>query len=70
MKYESNVVNPSKSLYAIIIFGGIQHIYLTVALKIPARVQFFVWLFSKNKIITRNNLRRRGVLNPLKCGLC
>jgi hypothetical protein len=71
-KYESNGVYSSKSLYAIVNFRGVQPIYLPVVwdLKIPPRVQNFLWLFSQNKILTRDNLRKRGIPKPLECSLC
>jgi hypothetical protein len=71
-KYESNGVYSSKSLYAIINFRGVQPIYLPAVwdLKIPPRVQNFLWLFSQNKILTRDNLRKRGIPKPLECSLC
>jgi hypothetical protein len=39
-------------------------------LKIPPGIQVFLWLFSQNKIMTRDNLRRRGMPKPLECSLC
>jgi hypothetical protein len=29
-----------------------------------------MWLFSQNKVMTRDNLRRRGMPKPLECSLC
>jgi hypothetical protein len=71
-KYESNGVYSSKSLYAIVNFRGIQPVYLPVVwdLKIAPRVQNFLWLFSQNKILTRDNLRKRAIPKPLECILC
>lgn len=71
-QYESNGSYSSKSLYAIINFRGVQPIYLPAVwdLKIPPRIQNFLWLFSQNKIMTRDNLRKRGLPKPLECSLC
>jgi hypothetical protein len=71
-RYESNGVYSSKSLYAIVNFRGIQPVYLPAVwdLKIPPRIQNFLWLFSQNKILTRDNLRRRGIPKPLECSVC
>lgn len=68
-KYESKGVYSSKSLYAITKFKGVKPIYLPVvwSLKIPHRIQVFLWLFSQNKIMTRDNLRKRGIAKPLEC---
>jgi hypothetical protein len=65
-------VYSSKSLYAIVNFRGVQPVYLPAVwdLKIPPRIQNFLWLFSQNKILTRDNLRKRGIPKPLECSLC
>jgi hypothetical protein len=39
-------------------------------LKISPRIQIFVWLLSQNKILTRDNLRKRGISKPIECSLC
>jgi hypothetical protein len=39
-------------------------------LKIPPRVQIFLWLFPQNKIMTRNTLRCRGIPKPMECSFC
>jgi hypothetical protein len=59
-------------MYAIVNFRGIQPIYLPYVwkLKIPPRIQVFLWLFSQNKIMTRDNLRTRGMVKPLECEMC
>jgi hypothetical protein len=71
-QYESNGVYSPKSLYVVINFRGVQPVYLLVVwdLKIPPRVQIFLWLLSHNKIMTRDNLRYRGIHKPLGCELC
>jgi hypothetical protein len=71
-KYEINGIYSSKSLYAIVNFRGVQPIYLPAVwkLKIPPRVQVFLWLFTQNKIMTRYNLHRRGIPKQLECTLC
>jgi hypothetical protein len=69
---ESNGVYSSKSLYAIINFRGVKPIYLPAvwSSKIPPIVQIFLWLLSQNKVMTRDNLRKRGIPKPLECSLC
>ena len=68
----SDLVYSSRSMYAIVNFRGVRQIYLPAVwqLKIPPRVQVFLWLFSQNKIMTRDNLRARGIVKPLECELC
>ena len=71
-KYESKGVYSSKSLYAIVNFRGVQPVYLPSVweIKIPPRVQIFLWLLSQNKIMTTDNLRKRGLPKPLEYCLC
>jgi hypothetical protein len=71
-KYESKGVYSSKSLYVVINFRGIQHVFLPSVwdLKIPPRVQIFLWILFQNKIMTRDNLRHRGIQKLLGCELC
>jgi hypothetical protein len=48
-QYTSSGVYSSSSMYDIINFRGIGHVYLPAVwkLKIPPRVQVFLWIFSK-----------------------
>jgi hypothetical protein len=58
-QFESNGVYFSQSMYVLINFRGIKQSFLPAVwkLKIPPRVQVFLWLFSQNKVMTRDNLR-------------
>jgi hypothetical protein len=71
-QFESNGVYSSQSMYALVNFRGVKQIFLPAIwkLKIPPRIQVFLWLFSQNKVMTRDNLRRRGMPKPLECSLC
>ena len=53
-QYETKGACSSKSLYVIINFRGIQPLYLPAvwSIKVPPKVQGFLWLFSQNKIMT------------------
>jgi hypothetical protein len=68
---ESSGVYSSQSMYALVNFGGVKQMFLPVVwkLKIPPRIQVILWLFSQNKIMTRDNLRKRGMPKPLECSL-
>jgi hypothetical protein len=70
--YETNGVYSSKSMYALVNFRGVTPIFLPAVwgLKIPPRVQVFLWLLSLNKIMTRDNSRRRGIPKPWECSFC
>jgi hypothetical protein len=39
-------------------------------LKISPKIQIFVWLLSQIKILTGDNLRKRGISKPIECILC
>jgi hypothetical protein len=39
-------------------------------LNIPPRVQFFLWLVSKDKILTRDNLGKRRHVSDPTCLFC
>jgi hypothetical protein len=72
LQYETNGIYSSSSMYNLVNFRGVQPIYLPPVwkLKIPPRIQVFLWLFSQNKIMTRDNLRARGMAKPLECEMC
>lgn len=38
--------------------------------KVEAKCRFFFWLFLKGKILTNDNLARRGIPHSPKCNLC
>jgi hypothetical protein len=59
----------SQSLYSIINFRGVSPVYVPSVWKLtmPPRVQFFLWLLSKNKILTRDNLEKRRPLDDNTC---
>ena len=66
-QHESKGVYSSKSMYAIVNFRGVKQIFLPVvwSLRIPPRIHLFLWLFPQNKILTRDNLRKRGIPKQL-----
>ena len=68
-QYESKGVYSTEFLYAIVNFRGVQPILLPAVrkVKVPPRIQGFLWLFSQNKIMTCDNLRKRGLAKPLEC---
>jgi hypothetical protein len=61
-----------QSLYAIINHRGVKPVFVQSVwkLKIPPRVQIFLWLLSKNKLLTRTNLAKRRKLEDLSCLFC
>jgi hypothetical protein len=60
-KFEPNGVFSVKSMYVVINFRGIVsvQVHSVWKLKIPPKIQFFLWLVVHNKILTRDNLVKR-----------
>ena len=71
-KYVSKGINSSKSIYDVVNFRGVQHVYLPAvwSIRVPPRVQGFLWHFSQNKIMICDNIRKRGIAKPLECVHC
>ena len=71
-QFNSHGVYSSQSLYKVINFRGISHVFVPAvwALKVPPRVHFFPWLLSKNKVLTRDNLSIRKKIKDLTCLFC
>jgi hypothetical protein len=61
-----------QSLYKIVNFRGIQQVFVPSIwdIKIPPRVQYFLWLLSKNKVLTRDNLSKRRKVEDPTCLFC
>ena len=62
-EYDSKRIYTSKSLYAIINFRGIVPMYIPAVwkIKVPPRIQVFLWLLSHNKLMTVDNLLERRI---------
>jgi hypothetical protein len=61
-----------QSLYAVINHRGVVPVYVSAVwkLKIPPRVQIFLWLITKNKALTRDNLAKRREVTDKTCLFC
>jgi hypothetical protein len=71
-KFTSNGSYSSQSLYKIINFRGITPVRSPSIwqLKIPPRVQFFLWLLINKKVLTRDNLPKRQNVVDKTCLFC
>lgn len=71
-QFSSSGVYSSHSLYKVINFRGVQPVFEPAIWKIhvPPRLHLFLWLFSKNKILTRDNLSKRMQLDSTECLFC
>lgn len=69
---ESNGKFSVNSLYQFLSFGGVQEIHAMEwwSLPIPPKIKVFMWLLSKNKILTKDNLAHKGWLGNIKCQFC
>lgn len=58
--------------YNFLIFGGVidRRISQLWKLKIPLRIKIFMWLASKNRVLTTDTLSKRGWQEPSICALC
>lgn len=39
-------------------------------LRFPPKIHIFLWLLSHNKLMTRDNLRKRHIIKPRDCVFC
>ena len=62
----------TSSLYHVINFRGICPVFIPALwkLNVPPRVHVFLWLLSHNKIMTKDNLRKRQIFKPEECLFC
>jgi len=72
LTFNSRGTYSSQSLYKVINFRGVKSVHVPAvwSLKIPPRVHCFLWLFSKNKDLTRDNLGKRRKVNDPTCLFC
>jgi hypothetical protein len=71
-QYESKGVYSTQSLYVFINFKGVQPVYIPALWKVivPPRIQILLWLMSNNKLLTVDNLAKRGIVKPEECQFC
>jgi hypothetical protein len=62
----------SSSIYKIISFRGVVPLYIPSvwSLHVPPRIHTFLWLLSKDKLMTKDNLQKRNLNKPLDCVFC
>jgi hypothetical protein len=70
--FNSSGVYSSHSLYRVVNFRGVEPIFLPTVWKlhVPPRIHFFLWLVSKNKLLTRDNLGKRRRVDDPSCLFC
>jgi hypothetical protein len=70
--YDSAGVYSSQSMYAVINYRGMTQVYIPAVWKInvPPKIQFFLWLLAHNKLVTVDNLNKRGMPKLVQCQFC
>jgi hypothetical protein len=61
-----------QSLYDVVNFGGVKPVFIPSVwkLNVPPGIQVFLWLVSNNKILTRDNLSKRQLVQDKRCLFC
>ena len=61
-QYDSKEKYSVQSLYSVVSFRGVTPVYVPAVWKliIPPRIHIFLWLLSRNKLLTRDNLGKKG----------
>jgi len=70
--YTSHGTYSVQSLYAVINCRGVVPMFVHAIWKlvIPPRVHFFLWLLSCNRLLTRDNLKKRRDVSDPTCLFC
>ena len=70
--FTSTGKNSVQSLYAVIHHRGVTPMFVSSVWKIaiPPRVQFFLWLLSNNRLLTRDNFAKRRDVSDPTCLFC
>lgn len=71
-QYEQSGKYSSKSFYAIINFRGVMPVFIPAvwSVEVPPKIQMFLWLLAQNRLMTVDNLFRRGIVKPRSCQFC
>jgi hypothetical protein len=64
-QYHSSRVYSSQFLYRVINFKGVTPVFVPLVWKliVPPTIHSLLWLLSHNKLLTRDNLGKRGKLD-------
>jgi hypothetical protein len=69
-QFHSSGVYSSQSLYGVINFWGVTLVFLPAVWKLITPSNPFLWLVSQNRILTRDNLSKRRVVDDHICLFC
>jgi hypothetical protein len=70
--YEKIGTYSSHSFYALISYRGVTPMYILAIwnIRVPPKIQLFLWLLSHNKLARVDNLNRKGMSKPEQCSFC
>jgi hypothetical protein len=71
-QFNSSGVYSSQFFYDVMNFRGVIPFFTSAVckLRVPPRMHFFLWLVSKNKLVTRDNLEKRRRVDDKSCLFC
>jgi zinc-binding in reverse transcriptase len=71
-RWNTNEIFSTKSCYSWIEFGGVRHSSFNSiwSAYIPLKIKIFLWLVKQNKILTKDNLARKGWIGNQQCIFC
>ena len=71
-QYDSKGKYSVQSLYSVVSFRGVTPVHVPAVWKliIPPRIHIFLWLLSRNKLLTRDNLGKKRELQDQTCLFC
>jgi hypothetical protein len=71
-QFHSSGVYSLQSMYVVLNYSGVTPVFTFAVwnLRVLPRIHFFLWLMSKNKILTRDNLEKRRRVEDLTCLFC
>lgn len=62
----------STTFYYVINFRGVTPMFVPAVwtIEVPPKIQMFLWLLAHNKLMTTDNLLKRGIIKPKSCQFC
>jgi zinc-binding in reverse transcriptase len=71
-RWNNKGIFTTNSCYSWLDFGGVENTQyqLVWSASIPLKIKMFLWLVRKNKILTKDNLQKRGWRGQTKCIFC
>ena len=70
--WDANGIFTVRSFYKFLNFRGVQPLHPMIwwQLPVPPKLQAFMWLVTKHRILTKKNLQNKGWLGDITCEFC